>query len=81
MKTTRWALGGALFLAVLGVPGTALAAGQATGGGAGCKANGQAVAAAAQAAHPFGRAVVKTSAPIADDVAAFKAALCGPPAG
>jgi hypothetical protein len=77
----RWALGGALLVTVLGGPSTALAAGQATGGGAGCKANGQAVATAARTVQPFGRAVVKNSAPIADDVAAFKAALCGPPAG
>ena len=41
----------------------------------GCKANGQAVAAAAHGLHPFGQ-FVRTQAPINDDVAAFKEALC-----
>jgi hypothetical protein len=41
----------------------------------GCKENGQAVASAAHAIQPFGQ-FVRTQAPINDDVAAFKTALC-----
>lgn len=78
--TRRYASGGALLLMVLATPSGAFADGQATGDGAGCQANGQAVAAAAQTATPFGANVVKGNAPIADNVALFKAALCNPPA-
>ena len=42
---------------------------------AGCKENGQAVAGAAHGLQPFGQ-FVRTHAPINDDVAAFKTALC-----
>jgi hypothetical protein len=61
---------------LLSSPGAALADGEAVGGGAGCKANGQAVATAAQTVQPFGEVVVKDNAPIADDVAQFKDTLC-----
>jgi hypothetical protein len=65
---------GMVFVLLSG-PGAALADGQAVGGGAGCQANGQAVATAAQSVRPFGD-VVKNNAPIADDVAQFKDTLC-----
>jgi hypothetical protein len=78
LKIMRWAFGSASLLLVLAAPSGALAAGEPVGGGAGCKANGQAVAAAAQSSGPFGQ-FVRTQAPIADDVAQFKAALCKPP--
>src|SRR5689334_10379778 len=57
-----------LFSIALLAPSSALAEGPPTGGGAGCKANGQAVASAAQAPGPFGQ-FVSTKTPIADDVA------------
>ena len=60
---------------VLAAPSSALAAGQAIGGGAGCKANGQAVATAASGSGAFGQ-FVSTKVPIADNVAGFKAQLC-----
>jgi hypothetical protein len=83
-KRMHWVFGGAVLLAVLVAPSGAFAAGQAqaTGGGAGCQANGQVVAGAAKGAPegpppavPFGK-VVRTNVPIADNVAAFKAAFC-----
>ena len=75
LKTVRWAIGAGIFLTIVAVPSSALAAGEATGGGAGCQANGQAVAGAAQGPGAFGQ-IVKTQAPIADNVAEFKAAFC-----
>jgi hypothetical protein len=79
-KIMRRALSSAVLLTVLATPGGVLAEGQATGGGAGCQANGQAVASAGQTARPFGANVVKNNTPIADDVALFKARVCNPPA-
>ena len=43
----------------------------------GCKENGQAVAANAQAPGPFG-AIVRENAPINDEVVLFKTLLCAP---
>ena len=85
-KIMCWAFSAAVLLTVLAAPAGAFAQGQAVGGGAGCQANGQVVAGAAQGAPagpppaaPFGQ-FVRTNVPIADDVAQFKATLCKPPA-
>src|SRR5690242_18724482 len=75
MRRVRWILGLGIFSIAVAGPGTVLGDGQAQGGGAGCKENGQAVAGGAQAPGPFGQ-FVSTQTPIADDVAAFKETLC-----
>jgi len=75
MLNMRRALTLGLFLIALVAPTSALAAGEAAGGGAGCKENGQAVASAARSPGAFGQ-FVSTQTPIADDVALFKATLC-----
>lgn len=49
------------------------------GTGGGCRENGQAIATIARLIGPFGQ-LVRTSAPIADDNAAFFAAICAAPA-
>lgn len=71
--------GGAVLVGLVLFPAVASAAPGDTpaGSGGGCRANGQAISGAARTVPvPFGQ-IVRGSAPIADDNAAFFAALCG----
>ena len=79
-KIMRRAFSSAVLLTGPATLGGVFAEGQGIGDGAGCQANGQAVASAGQTARRFGANVVKNNAPIAEDDALFKARLCNPPA-